>query len=30
MSLMPKQKKKDYNLEYMPDFIKDAPWYLKD
>ena len=23
-------KKKDYDLEHMPNFIKDAPWYMKD
>lgn len=23
-----KQKKKDYDLEHMPKFIKDAPWYM--
>ena len=27
---MQKQKKKDFNLEHMPNFIKDAPWYMKD
>ncbi len=23
-------KNKDYDLEHMPSFIKDAPWYMKD
>lgn len=23
-------KKEAYNLEHMPSFIKDAPWYLRD
>ena len=30
MSQVQKQKKKDFNLEHMPNFIKDAPWYMKD
>ena len=24
------EKKKNYDLEHMPNFIKDAPWYMKD
>ena len=30
MSQVQKQKKKDFNLQHMPNFIKDAPWYMKD
>ena len=25
-----KQEVKDDNLEHMPSFIKNAPWYMKD
>jgi len=25
-----KTKKKDYDLEHMPNFIKDAPWYMNN
>ena len=28
MSKQATANKKDYDLEHMPKFIKDAPWYL--
>jgi hypothetical protein len=24
------KKEKEYDLQHMPNFIKDAPWYLGD
>ena len=29
MSSKQQQSKKDYDLEHMPHFIKNAPWFMK-